>query len=543
MLLDVFKHFTSAYLSKKDIHLLSSGYDTEVRKVVLSSYYQALAALRTKQVAGIPLGPQSALFAAATAGKASIFALFGGQGTNEVYFDELQSLYDTYKPFVAPFISTVSKSTLVPLAAQHASSPHYTYGLDVVSWLSGASPRPSTAYLATVPVSFPLIGLTQLVQYLVVCQVTGLTPGDLRERIAGATGHSQGIVSAVAIAASSTFESFTDNAEKAIKWLFFSGLRGQDAFPVVSLEPSIVQDAVEGGEGTPSPMLSVTGLSLKELAPHIKETNAHLADNSKLFVSLHNGPRAFVVTGPARALFGLVTNLRKIRAANGLDQSKVQFSQRKPVFSVRFLVVGVPYHSDYLSGATEQLREDLEGEELWNAADLKIPVFHTEDGESARVDRRLNSVTKLLQMVIGLDLRKYSGSITRSLCEQIFTRPIHWSKATEFPESATHAVDFGPGGLSGIGPLTAKNLDGRGVRVVVAGDKGKGDAELYNAVDVKYEDWWSKKWAPGLVKTRFVLSHLSLRLVLTVVVAAMEQSTSILPSPDSWASLPSWFLG
>jgi len=93
------------------------------------------------------------------------------------------------------------------------------------------------------------------------------------------------------------------------------------------------------------------------------------------------------------------------------------------------------------------------------------------------------------------------SSITRSLCEQIFTSPIHWTKATDFPEAATHAVDFGPGGLSGIGPLTAKNFEGRGVHVIVAGDKGKGDAELFSSLDVKFEEWWSKKWSPSLVRT------------------------------------------
>ena len=53
---------------------------------------------------------------------------------------------------------------------------------------------------------------------------------------------------------------------------------------------------------------------------------------------------------------------------------------------------------------------------------------------------------------LGSDLRKLKTSITDSLCEQIFVKPIHWTKATEFPESATHAIDFGPGGMSGIGP-------------------------------------------------------------------------------------------
>ncbi|KAJ7158521.1 fatty acid synthase [Mycena filopes] len=481
LLLNVFKHFTSTYLRTKDIHSLAASYDTEVRKAVLTSYFLALAALRENNVTDVPTGPKPALLTAVAAQKASVFALFGGQGTNEVYFDELQSLYDTYQPFVTSFLDKVTTDALAPLVAAQKSSAHYTFGLGVVSWLSGAEPRPPTAYLASVPVSFPLIGLTQLVQYLVACNVAGMTPGQFRDTLAGATGHSQGIVSAVAISASDSVESYTTNALKAIKWLFFSGLRGQEAFPVVALEPSIVEDSIEGGEGAPSPMLSVTGLKLAELEVHIKKTNTHLAPNSQLSVSLHNGPRAFVVTGPARSLYGLVTHLRKVRAPSGLDQSKTPFSQRKPVFSVRFLVVGVPYHSAYLGGATEKLiEEDLGGEELWQAADLTIPVFNTEDGA---------------------DLRQLPTSITRSLCEQIFTRPIHWSAATAFPESATHAVDFGPGGLSGIGPLTAKNLDGRGVRVIVVGDRAKGDAELYDSQNVKYEEWWSKKFAPGLVKT------------------------------------------
>ena len=131
-----------------------------------------------------------------------------------------------------------------------------------MSWLSGAAARPAVPYLASVPILFPLIGLTQLVQYFIVCHITNLTPGELRSRLSGATGHSQGIVSAVVIAASGTFEEFVDNS---IKWLFYSGLRGQQAFPVTSVEPSIIKDVIIGGEGTPSPMLSVDGLTLKEL--------------------------------------------------------------------------------------------------------------------------------------------------------------------------------------------------------------------------------------------------------------------------------------
>ncbi|KAE9399788.1 fatty acid synthase [Gymnopus androsaceus JB14] len=487
LLLNVFKYFTSTYLSR-DIHSLASTYDTEVRKVIVASYFHAFSVLSEQNVSDIPAAPQSTLFAAAVDGSASIYALFGGQGTNEVYLDELQSLYDIYKPFVASFISTISEEILIPLAEEKQFTSFYTHGLDVSSWLADPTSRPSVPYLASVPVSLPLIGLTQLVQYLIVCKVAGLTPGELSDRIAGATGHSQGIVSAVAASASTSFESFTENAKKALRWLFFCGFRGQEAFPVVSLEPSLIQDSIDGGEGTPSPMLSITGLTLKELEPHLSQTNKHLAENSQIHVTLHNGPRALVVTGPSRALHGLVVNLRKVRAPSGADQSKIAFSQRKPVFSVRFLMVSVPFHSVYLSKATDKLlAEDLKGEELWKPEELRIPVFNTEDG---------------------VDLRSSKIPIARSLCNQIFTLPIHWTKATNFPKSTTHALDFGPGGLSGIGPLTARNFDGKGVRVIVIGERGKGDAELYNSTEIKREENWAEKYAPRLVKSKDGTIHL-----------------------------------
>jgi fatty acid synthase subunit alpha, fungi type len=40
---------------------------------------------------------------------------------------------------------------------------------------------------------------------------------------------------------------------------------------VTSLEPSIVQDAIDNGEGQPSLMLSITGLPFKDLELHVKK--------------------------------------------------------------------------------------------------------------------------------------------------------------------------------------------------------------------------------------------------------------------------------
>ena len=380
LLYNAFKHFTESYLTSQDVHTLTSAFDLDVRRTVISSYFKALATLESSGISTIPRQPPSALFAAAKDGDASIYAVFGGQGTNEVYFDELQNLYDLYTPYVEPFIRTITDELFVPLV--RASSFSYDHGLDVSSWLSGSAPRPPVSYLASVAVSFPVIGLTQLVQYLVAFKVADLTPGEMLERFSGATGHSQGIVSAVAVSASSTYEQFALNTKKALKWLFLAGSRAQVVFPVVSLEPNIIADSVEGGEGVPSPMLTVVGLNFKDLERHVAATNKYLPDNSKLCISLHNSIKAFVVTGPSRALHGLVTALRKVRAPSGLDQSKVPFSKRKPVFHVRFLLVGVPFHSPYLADAVDVLlNDDLKDEELWEADELQIPVYHTADGE------------------------------------------------------------------------------------------------------------------------------------------------------------------
>ena len=75
-------------------------------------------------------------------------------------------------------------------------------------------------------------------------------------------------------------------------------------------------------------------------------------------MSLFSGPKTFVIS---KALFGLTTNLRKVRAQSRLDQSKMPFSQQKPVFSIRILIIGVPYHSEYLDGVTDTVAEGLDG--------------------------------------------------------------------------------------------------------------------------------------------------------------------------------------
>ena len=79
LLMSIFNHFMSLCLSVKDVHSLAANYDTEVRKVVLISYLQALAEFQDRDVANVSKQPSSVLFAVAAKGNMSIFALSGGR--------------------------------------------------------------------------------------------------------------------------------------------------------------------------------------------------------------------------------------------------------------------------------------------------------------------------------------------------------------------------------------------------------------------------------------------------------------------------------
>lgn len=150
---------------------------------------------------------------------------------------------------------------------------------------------------------------------------------------------------------------------------------------------------------------------------------------------------------------------------------------------MRFLPIGVPYHSKLLEGATERLVAALDVSK-WRASDLACAVYHTEDGT---------------------DLRE-SQELARALADQIFTKELHWAtKATAFPDTATHAIDFGTGGASGIGSLSIRNWEGRGIRVAMLGHRGTGSngpgTEVWTPASIRREQRWDDVYRPKLVRT------------------------------------------
>jgi fatty acid synthase subunit beta len=509
----VLNEFERAFLRGNEVHALAATLPGIQQKklVTVRSYYAARAAVER------PIKHhESALFREASDENAFIYAVLGGQGNIEEYFEELREIYTTYPSFVEDFI-TAEAGHLQALSREPQAEKLYSKGLDVMRWLNNRDSQPDTDYLVSAPVSLPLIGLTQLAHYVVTCRVLGSHPGHVRDHLSGVTGHSQGVVTAAAIAQAKDWATFQKAANNAIKILFWIGTRSQQAYPRTSLAPAILQDSLDNGEGTPTPMLSIRDLSRKAVQDHIDATNTHLPKDRQIGISLVNSARNFVVTGPPISLYGLNLRLRKVKAPTGLDQTRIPFTQRKIRFVNRFLPITAPFHSPYLAEATRQLDEDLK-DIIISSSDLGIPMYNTNTGKDIREDDLDNIVPSLVRMITN--------------------EPVNWEKATVFPK-ATHILDFGPGGISGLGVLTNRNKDGTGVRVILAGTIDGANAEVGYKPEifdrdfdhaVKYAVDWVKVHGPKLIKSSvgqtFVDTKMSRLLGLPpVMVAGMTPTT------------------
>lgn len=137
-----------------------------------------------------------------------------------------QYLYDVYGPLFQPLL-VAGQEILSALAAKHSSSLLYPNNLLPWTWLTSRESRPSVPYMASCAVSLPLIGLVQMCQYMVTARIQQLTPDQMTSTLKGATGHSQGVVTAAVIAmGGATWDDYIKNAQEGLKVLFAIGLRG-----------------------------------------------------------------------------------------------------------------------------------------------------------------------------------------------------------------------------------------------------------------------------------------------------------------------------
>jgi malonyl CoA-acyl carrier protein transacylase len=219
-----------------------------------------------------------------------------GQGNTENLIEELVELDQVYRPLCRDFMLDVTKH-LAEAASDPISKDYMSKGFDLVNWVDNIESRPPKEYLFTAAVSLPLVGLIQLMSYYITCRILSMTPGELRDRFVGATGHSQGIVAAAVISLSTTEDQLRENTAKALQSLFWMGLRAQQAYPETTLSPTILADSIAHGEGRPTPMLAVFNITLPVLQAQVDISNKFLVPEQKIEISLHNGTRAYVCSG------------------------------------------------------------------------------------------------------------------------------------------------------------------------------------------------------------------------------------------------------
>lgn len=504
----VLQAFENKFLSDQvDIHTVAGELDPVAQVFLLKAYYGALNAAK---FSGRSI--KSALFAAAQNGDAHLCAVFGGQGlVNTGCLKELRDLYSIYGVLIEDLVDTAAY-TLKRLASLTNTSIYYkNHGFSIKEWLEKPETAPGNAYIALAPVSFPIIGLLSLSHYCITCKILGKSPGEVRDLLRGVTGHSQGIIAAAAVARSGSWETFYESVELAVEILFWIGFESHHGMQYSPLSAEAVSDSIAAGEGHPSAMLSIRGLDQRSLEEILREINSHLEDRDRIHLALVNSRDNMVVAGQPKSLRGLNLSLRKLKASEDLDQSRLPFNERKPLVQHQFLPISAAFHSPLLDTCVARILDALRPQSF-SRDELRISVFHTRTGEDLRLSASHDLIGDLVRMVT--------------------SEPVEWPKAYS-GSNFSHILDFGPGR---IGTLVHQMVEGTGVRVIAASELPKlshdigSKSDIFTSIPLPPAPHWGDLYRPRLTRTANGTLKLDTKMsrllgVPPVMVAGMTPTT------------------
>ncbi|KAJ2233635.1 fatty acid synthase alpha subunit Lsd1 [Coemansia sp. RSA 485] len=421
-------------------------------------------------------------------------AVFGGNTGSTSYLDQARWMVDVYGPLISDYVVQVSEF-LNAESMDDRLIDAYGDGLAIHRWITEPASVPEHEYLISSPVSMPLIGLVQLMQLMVLYKSFNVSPGDLARRFSVATGHSQGIISAVLLSTLTDDEdSFISGSKKALGLWMLIGALPQLAYPYFRLIERGSDGLSKNADVQPTPMVSVQGLTRSQLTNIIDDFNAGqpasvAGDSSRVQPAVANTVDRFVVAGQLEHAAKFARYAKSLSAAPGEDQTKLPLALRKPVISVDFLGMTVPYHCNLLKESVEDIHAILK-EKGWtfDAADMRIAVRSSYDGHDIRSE----------------------SDLTRYLIKSVCILPVDWPCAATAPE-ITHDVYFGTDGLHGFARLTFSNIEGRGVPVICAGVVSSKsprlphigtNANLYRSKlsDVTAAPNWLAEFGPKLVR-------------------------------------------
>ncbi|KAL4919047.1 acyl transferase domain-containing protein [Aspergillus aurantiobrunneus] len=383
-------------------------------------------------------------------------AVFGGQGeSSRTCVKEFEELYGSYKPMLRRLVGVIGPC-LYDLSMRDEFSSYYKgQQLDLEAWVSDPTNIPDSCFVSSAPVSVPIIGALSLARYCVTCHVTGCNPGEMRSMLRATTGHSQGLLAAIAVAISDSWDTFYQAAQQIVELLFYLGWECHRAAPC-SMVPA-ANYFEDDGANMPSYMLSVRGLQREEIETALGHVNASLLVGKHIYLALMNAFDQFVVAGPVASLLRLESYLTAIDSKDK-DQNRIPFKDRKPCVQSGFLPVSTPFHTPYLAQAAERVKKHFFDRPIYPDR-LMIPVYHTQTG---------------------LDLRKRVGSVLSIAIDAIACEQCNWPSVLAGYQ-ASHILTFDRGGLA---QLIKRVREGWGVRVLQAGDLDSRDAEIANMRDL-----------------------------------------------------------
>ena len=168
LLYNALKYITESYLPSQAVHTSTSTFDLDGPKDRHLLPLQGARDVRVERGYGYSASTSLGAYAAVDAGDASVYAVLVVRAQTRSISTNSRNCATSTPHMSIPSSRPSPKNFLPPC-------PHillsYHHGLDVSSWLSGSAPHPPVSYLASVAVSFPAVGLTQLTQYLVTFKV------------------------------------------------------------------------------------------------------------------------------------------------------------------------------------------------------------------------------------------------------------------------------------------------------------------------------------------------------------------------------------
>ena len=393
-------------------------------------------------------------------------------------------LWITYKPLLQDLMSSTA-GFLRELSQSSDTTDFYdSDGLDVRNWLNDEESAPDPAYIASAPVSFPIVGLINLANFCIMCKATNMTPGVAVAAMQAITGHSQGIVVAACVAKAKTWEEFYEASRLSLQILFWIGYESHQDAPASISSVRQIQDSLENGEGIPSHMLSVRELLRHDVKIILKTANKNFAKDQRVPLALVNLRDNLVLAGPPRSLRGIALHLRTLKAAEGLDQSRIPHNKRKTEVFSQFIPISAPFHSNYLVDATGRILDRL-ADCVVTGNELSTTVVSTSTGSDLRGTRKSNIVPELVRMVAN--------------------QLVNWPVASRLP-GAIHIIEFGPRHFS---TLKHQMKDGTGARVIAGGSLKPSDgkvgskAELFvhTPIPLRSSPNWEMEFGPLVTKT------------------------------------------